>query len=122
MYGDIKYFNFIIRRSNLKNGNIEYIQLPKNFIGKTLDKDFSVTCMWDAIDSNKAAQFRVDALRNIFIRVVNWNASTATIAVQPCIQKIGLETKTFFGYDQASTSPGNPIGEGSMDVVLIVSM
>lgn len=120
--GDIKYFSSIIRRSNLKNGYVEYIQLPKNFIGKTIDTDFSVTCMWDAIDSNQDAQFKRDALRNIFIRIVNWNSSSGVLAIQPCIQKIGLDTKTYFGYDAASTTPGNPIGEGSMDVVLIISM
>lgn len=122
VYGDIKYFNSIIRRSNLKNGYVEYIQLPNNFIGKSIDTNFSVTCMWDAIDSNMDAQFKKDALRTIFIKIVNWNSSTGVLAIQPCIQKIGLSTKTYFGYDESSTTPGNPIGEGSMDVVLIVSM
>ena len=122
VYGDIKYFSTIIRRSNLKNGAIEYFQLPKNFIGKKIDKDFSVTCMWDAIDSNQNARFKKDALRNIFIKVVNYNSRSGVLAIQPCIQKIGLETKTFFGYDSNSTTAGNPIGEGSMDVVLIINM
>lgn len=120
--GKIKYCNFIIKRANIKNGSIEDFQLPNNFIGKSIDSDFSITTLWDGIDSNTDAVFKKDALRNIFIRITNWNSSTAVLSVQPCIQKIGLDTNTYFGYDSASTTAGNPVGEGSMDIIIIVSM
>lgn len=122
VYGDLKYFNFITRRSRCKNGEIEYIQLPNNFRNKKLDKDFSVYTLWDGIDSNLDARFKLDALRNIYIKIVNWNPDTAVLAVQPCIQKIGLKTNTFFGWDESSTTPGNPIGEGSMDIIVIIAL
>lgn len=120
--GNLKYINFIVKRPNIKNGSIEYIQLPDNFKGKQLNKDFSVTCLWDGIDSNTDAEFREDALRNIFVKVTNYNSSTGVLAVQPGMQKIGLKTNTYFGWSNATTSSGNPVGEGSMDIVIIVSM
>lgn len=67
--GAIKYMNYIVRRPNIKNGTVETIQLPNNFIGKQIDQDFSVTLICAGVNSNTDAQFRKDAVRNMFINV-----------------------------------------------------
>lgn len=120
--GAIKYMNYIVRRPNIKNGTVETIQLPNNFIGKQIDQDFSVTLICAGVNSNTDAQFRKDAVRNMFINVTNWDSSNAVLSVMPCIQKIGLDTQTMWGWNSATTTSGNTIGEGSMNIVAIISM
>ncbi len=120
--GAIKYMNYIVRRPNIKNGSVENIQLPNNFIGKQLDQDFSVTLICAGVNSDTNARFRKDAVRNMFINITNWDSNNAVLSVMPCIQKIGLDTQTMWGWNSATTTSGNTIGEGSMNIVVIISM
>lgn len=120
--GAIKYMNYIVRRPNIKNGSVENIQLPNNFRGKQLDQDFSVNLICAGVNSDTDARFRKDAVRNMFINITNWDSNNAVLSVMPCIQKIGLDTHTMWGWNNATTTSGNTIGEGSMNIVVIISM
>lgn len=117
-----KYCNYVVKRPQVRNGAIESIVLPEQFKGKKLDVDFTVTTWYGDIDSDTGARFKQDAIRNIFIKVIGYDSSTRTLRVQPCLQKIGLKTLTYWGWDSATTTSGNTIGEGSIDVIVMVQM
>lgn len=116
------YINYMVHRPKIKNGETITIVLPKEFQGKVKDRDFTVFATHGDIDSDANARWKIDAIRTIFVKVTSWNPGNRELQVKPCLQKIGLKTLTYFGWDASTTTPGNTIGEGNVDVIVEVSM
>lgn len=117
-----KYINYAVKISQLNNGVWTKINLPKDFQYKNLDDDFVITTWTGDIDSNVNAEKHKDAIRRLFVQVGEWNATECTLMVRVCLQKIGIATLTYFGWDSQTTSSGNPIGEGAVDVIILAQM
>jgi hypothetical protein len=115
----IKCLDYGVVRPGVKNGSTTTIVLPPDFQGMGINEDFTVICSYGNIDSSAWAQQNKDAVRTIFVNLLSWNRDTRELVVQPCLQKIGLETKTFWGWDSNTTTPGNTIGEGAIDVIVV---
>lgn len=119
---NIKSCDYMVVRPQIRNGRTETIVLPKDFQNMNINSDFIVIATYGNIDSDAEARFKKDAIRNIFVRIVSWNKSTRELVVQPCLQKIGTVTNTHFGWDSNTTTSGNAIGEGSIDVIIMAQI
>lgn len=115
----IKCLDYMVQRPGIKNGSTTTIVLPGDFQDKELNTDFTVLATHGNFDSSAWAAQNIDAVRTIFVNVVSWNGSTRELVVQPCMQKIGIASRTLWGWDSGSTTPGNTIGEGAIDVIVI---
>ncbi|QAA31251.1 phage tail spike protein [Clostridium manihotivorum] len=115
----IKSLDYGVVRPGVKNGSTTTIVLPPDFQGMGINQDFTVICSYGNIDSSAWAQQNKDAVRTIFVNLLSWNRDTRELVVQPCLQKIGIETKTMWGWDANTTTPGNTIGEGAIDVIVV---
>lgn len=118
----LKSCDFMEVRPQINNGRMISIYLPSAFYGKNINTDFKVVCTYGAIDSNVNAVFQKDAIRNIFINIVSWNPWNRELVVQPCLQKIGVATHTHWGWNSQTTTTGNTIGEGAIDVVVMAQI
>lgn len=119
-----KYINYQVVRPSVKNGTQTTIVLPDVFQGKTINTDFNVICTYGDIDSDANARWQIDAIRNIFVRIVSWNSRTRELVVQPCLQKIGIRTEQHWGWDWSTTSSGGTArpGEGTIDIIVLAQM
>ena len=116
------YSNYIATHQRVRNGTTHKFQLPDEFKNKIMDRDFRVFGIPGAIDSDSYAKWQQDAVRNIFIKIVNFNSATAELTVMPCLQKIGLKTLYHWGWDEATTSKGATAREGCVDIVIVATM
>lgn len=119
---DYHYITHQVIRPNIANGTTTSIQFPDDFKGKALYTGFGLMCWAGEIDSNANSYFIQDAVRNVFVEIVSWDSVNAVLVVRACLQKIGLSTLTMFGWNSATTTAGNPIGEGALDIYVIATM
>lgn len=117
-----QYITFTTNISRCRNGHWVNIILPACFQGKQIDVDFAVTAWAGAVNSNDFAEKQKDAVRNLFIQGGGWNSSNRELRVRACLQKIGVATHTHWGWDSSTTTGGNAIGEGSIDIIVCVQM
>lgn len=116
------YSNYIATHQRVRNGTTHKFQLPDEFKNKVMDRDFRVFGIPGAIDSDSYAKWQLDAVRNIFIKIISFNSATAELTIMPCLQKIGLKTLYHWGWDEATTSKGATAREGCVDVVIVATM
>ena len=107
-----------IGQTKIQNGNIASIQLPDSFKNASIGTDYQITAWAGNIDSNYAEVFNKDALRNIFVNIVASESSSGQVWIQPCLQKIGLETLTMWGWNSQTTTAGNKEQEGMVNVIV----
>lgn len=115
----IKSLDYMVIRPSIPNGTTTTMVLPEDFAGKAIHTDFTVLATHGDFDSSVGARLNIDAVRTIFVEIVSWNSSTRELVVRPCMQKIGIATQTFWGWDSDTTTSGNTIGEGAIDVLVI---
>lgn len=107
-----------VGQTKLQNGSWGTVTLPSCFQNCTMGTDFQVTAWAGNIDSNYDEVFNHDALRNIFVNIGSYDSSTGQLSVQPCIQKIGIQTLTMWGWDSQTTTAGNKQQEGMINVII----
>lgn len=120
-----QYITFNTRIAKIRNGYWHTVQLPSEFKGKRINQDFQLFVTTGDIDADAyVVGSRRGALRNIFAQWTDWNSSNATIKVRPCLQKIGIDTGSLFGWDNATTSIANGAvpNEGAIDIIVFAQM
>ncbi len=111
-----------VGQTKLQNGVTGTIQLPEVFCNLNMGTDFQVVAWAGNVDSNYNEVFDHDAIRNIFIDIVDYNTSTGELSVMPCLQKIGIQTLTMWGWNSQTTTAGNRQQEGMINVIIYAVM
>ncbi len=118
-----QYITFNTRIAKIRNGYWTTVKLPDQFKNKRINQDFQLFVMTGDIDADAyVVGSRRGALRNIFAQWQNWNSTEGTLQVRPCLQKIGLDTGSLFGWDSSTTSQGATPNEGAIDIVVFAQM
>ena len=105
----------------VQNGITTAITLPIDFTNKEIGTDFTVfaTCT----NYNKASTpMGTDVIRKIFVDVISWDKISRELKVKPCMQTVDLTTKALYGWDANTTTTGNDIGKGTIDIVVIANL
>lgn len=119
---EYNYVSLVYERPKIKNGATTTLYLPEDFQGKNINSDFTVVATYGDIDSDVDAEKRKDSIRKIFVKIISWDSNTRALTVQPCLQKLGGATLTYWGWNAETTDEGNAIGEGAIDIIVHVNM
>ena len=117
-----KFINYTVKISQVPNGQWTSIYLPSDFQGKNINSDFTIVAWAGDVDSSVNAAKQKDGIRRLFIEIGSWDSNSRKLLLRPKLQKVGVMTGTMWGWDSSTTTSGNTIGEGAVDIIVLAQM